>query len=283
MTSIEPIKVLHMNMIMSNFDETVDHFTGLYGAKIMVLNPQMIGRPYRASEMVPSAVGSRDRIQAHFRIAGMMFSVQHPKVWALHTRPGHICHGLEHKVVDLAAARKAVAERGLRITSDNPTHFFTNPMQTFGIHFEYFDLDFPNDTPASYWRDEHPMGMTGFKGYTVAVGASDLKPAALFFEDFFSGKRLYEKERRAIAARAIGLQVADYVVELLAPTGDGVLRRHLERIGQGIYSVVFGVRDLDQAKRYMAGKGVTLVPGTVPDRLAVPAEANLGVVFEFQA
>jgi hypothetical protein len=60
---------------------------------------------------------------------------------------------------------------------------------------------------------------------------------------------VYDEARPAIGARAIGLQIADAVAEVLAPTGDGWLRNELMRTGQGILSNVFRVRDLDQARR----------------------------------
>jgi hypothetical protein len=41
------------------------------------------------------------------------------------------------------------------------------------------------------------------------------------------------------------------------------------------------VRDLDQARSYFRDRGVELEPGTAPDALAIPAEQNRGVIFEF--
>ena len=71
------------------------------------------------------------------------------------------------------------------------------------------------------------------------------------------------------------------VLELVAPDGDGPLQQHLQEHGEGIRSTVFGVHDLDHARTYFRERGIELVPGTAPDTLAIPAEQNRGVIFEF--
>jgi hypothetical protein len=44
---------------------------------------------------------------------------------------------------------------------------------------------------------------------------------------------------------------------------------------------VFRVRDIGRARRYFAERGIDLVPGDTPNSLALPAERNLGLIFEF--
>jgi hypothetical protein len=109
----------------------------------------------------------------------------------------------------------------------------------------------------------------------------DIDAASAFFQSFVSARPVYEEARPAVAARAIGLAVSDEVVELIAPTGEGPLQRHLHRYGDGIRSTNFGCRDIAQVRRYFAERGVELVAGDAPDSLAVPAEANLGAIFTF--
>jgi len=77
--------------------------------------------------------------------------------------------------------------------------------------------------------------------------------------------------------------LADTVVELISPTGSGVIDRHLRRWGDGIRSVVFGVQDLDAAAAHFAGHGVELAPGDQTDTLAILPADNRGVMMEFAA
>jgi Glyoxalase/Bleomycin resistance protein/Dioxygenase superfamily len=111
----------------------------------------------------------------------------------------------------------------------------------------------------------------------------DIEAASAFLQSFLGGEPLYEAERPDIAARAIGLQVSDSVIELLTPTADGALAHHLYRYGDGIRSTVFGVTDVDQARLYFAERGLPTVSGGAPGSIAVTAEANLGLMFEFVA
>lgn len=133
--------------------------------------------------------------------------------------------------------------------------------------------------PVEYWRDHHPIGLCGLKAYTMMV--SDIDVGSCFIQSFLNGEMVYEEARPAIAGRAAGLQVSDAVVELLMPTGDGWLRREFDRIGQGMLSIVFRVRDLRQARRYFEERDVELIAGAGPDRFAVAPSANRGALFEF--
>ena len=56
----------------------------------------------------------------------------------------------------------------------------------------------------------------GLKGYTVAV--SDIDAASNFLRTFLAAEVLYQAPREAVAARAVGFQVADAVVELITPS-----------------------------------------------------------------
>ena len=122
-------------------------------------------------------------------------------------------------------------------------------------------------------------GVDGLKGYSVAV--HDIDAASAFYQSFVSARPIYEQDRPGVMARAIGLQVSDEVVELITPTGDGPLQRHLHRYGDGIRSTNFGCRDIGRLRRYFAERGVAPVEGDAPGSLAVPAEANLGAIFQF--
>ncbi|TAL04553.1 MAG: hypothetical protein EPO08_01055 [Rhodospirillaceae bacterium] len=268
--SIRCTRVNHMNVALQNFDASVDHFRKLYGADFLLDIP------------------SREWHAGLVEMGRVIFELFVPHDFLLNFRYGPHYVGVEYQA-DMDKVREAVAAHGIRIVRDIGVAIHTHPADCFGVAFEFYgnyfhDNDWPllggqKMRPAAYWRDEHPLGLTGLKSYTVAV--SDIDAAKTFFQSFLSAEVVYEAPRAAIAARAVGLQVADAVVELITPVKDGTLQRHLHQFGDGIRSTVFGVRDIEQARRYFTERGVNLVPGGAPNTFAVPAEANLGVIFEF--
>jgi catechol 2,3-dioxygenase-like lactoylglutathione lyase family enzyme len=179
----------------------------------------------------------------------------------------------------------------MRVIRELGAAIHVHPAEAFGVSWEFFNRSFQSDPPPvgyveplkppEYWRDEHPLGYTGLKRYSVAV--SDLEAATKFFQDFLGGSVAYEEDRPAVAARAIGITLADTVAELISPIGPGTIERFLARYGDGIRSTVFGVRDLDRVKAHFAEHGVTVQPGDAPDAIAIAPEDNLGLLFEFSA
>ena len=164
-----------------------------------------------------------------------------------------------------------------------------HPADCHGVSLEFFDDSFHDndellDRPmqsAAYWRDEHPLGFTGLRGYTVAV--ADLASALGRLPGRPRARGALRERARRARGDGVGLRVGGAVLELVAPDGDGPLQQHLQDHGEGIRSTVFGVRDLDRARAYFAERGIELVPGTAPDTFAIPAEQNRGVIFEFAA
>lgn len=267
--SIRPVRVNHMNVVLESFEASVAHFERAFGAEFVVDIPQ------------------KEMHAWLFAMGGVIFEGFVPHEYLLNARYGPHYVGVEYQA-DMDEVRRAVADRGIRIVRDIGVALHTHPADCFGIAFEFYDGEFHTRhwdllggpiKPAEYWRDEHPLGLTGLKGYTVAV--SDLAAAASFLEGFLSAEPIREEARPAIAGRALTMQVADAAVELLAPTGEGPLAEHLVRHGEGIRSTLFGVRSIDQARRYLEERGIPAVAGALPGALAVPAEANLGVIFEF--
>jgi hypothetical protein len=134
--------------------------------------------------------------------------------------------------------------------------------------------------PPSSWRDEHPLGLTGLHGCTVAV--RDLAAARAHFEALLEHEVLYEVSRPTVAGTAVGLRVGDAVLELIGSNGDGPLHDHLLVHGEGIRSTVFEVLDLDRVRSHFRARDIDLVPGDVPDSLAIPPEHHLDVLVEFR-
>lgn len=272
-TTIWPVRVNHINVVVEDFDASVAYLKRVYDGEFLLDLP---GPAWHACLV---ATGQT------------IFELFEPAGYLLNARYGPHYVGIEYQA-DMEEARRAVVERGIRIVRDTPHAFHTHPADCFGIAFEFYDgafhdmewalLDGALMKPVSWWRDDHPLGLTGLAGYTIAV--RDGLAAQAFFESFV-GATLIDGggDRRAAGAHAIRMQVADSWVELLSPRGDGAILDHLHRYGEGIYSTVFGVRDADGVRGHLAGKAVTLVPGSAPGRLAAPADNALGVIIEFDA
>jgi hypothetical protein len=267
--SIRVRRYSHLNVVLEEYDASVKHLEDLFGAVFLLDLP---GPNWHACLM---------------EIGGAIFELFVPPHFMLNSRHGPHYLGIEYEV-DMREAREAVASHNIRIMRDIVEAIHTHPADGFGVDYEFYGGSFygPNfahlTTPcksAEYWRDEHPLGLTGIKGYTQTV--SDIAAGARFLQSLLQAEPLYEQDRAGLAARAVGLQVSDVVVELLTPTGDGPLRREMEQVGQGIRSTVFRTRDINQARQYFTDRGVALIAGTAPASFAVPPTANLGILFEF--
>jgi catechol 2,3-dioxygenase-like lactoylglutathione lyase family enzyme len=258
-----------MNMVLEDFDASIRHFQDIYGAEFLMDIP---GPEMRAGLL---------------EMGRVILEVFTPSAYLLGARYGAHYLGVEYQA-DMDVVRAAIAERSIRIVRDINVALHTHPTDTFGIAFEFYagtfhDRDWPlmkgPMKSAGYWRDEHPLGLTGQHGYTVAV--DDIDAASRFFQDFLGGVPVFDEPRKAIGAHAIGLKVADTLVELQTPTSDGELRRHHYRYGDGIRSTIFSVRNLESTKQYLQQQGLTLTSGSTDDAIAVTEDSNRGVRFEF--
>ncbi len=266
---IRALRVEHLNLVHDDYDATVEHYRRLYGGVVVF-----------------------DRLQPTWHaclvdVGGVLFEIFAPNEFFLHTRYGPHYLGVEYHVDDMAAVRETLAACGIRIARDLDVAVHAHPADCHGVSLEFFDDSFHEneellDRPmpaATYWRDEHPLGLTGLRGYTVAV--HDLANALADFRAVLDAEVRDEQRRDALGATGVGLLVGGAVLELVAPDGDGPLQQHLRAHGEGIRSTVFGVNDLDRARAYFTERGIDLVPGTAPDTFAIPAEMNRGVIFEF--
>lgn len=266
---VRTIRVNHVNLVLEDYDQVVDHFDRVFGGPIIL---DMPGDLWHANL---TDIG---------RVIVEFFA---PKDFFLHTRYGPHFIGIEYQVEDLAAARETCASRGIRVARELGQAFHSNPADCHGVSLEMYEGYFHDNNErlhaplrsAEWWRDEHPLGLDGLRAVTVAV--NDLAEGLEDFQAVFQNEVLYEEARPADGATAVGMQIADAVLELVAPDGDGPAQQYLLAHSEGIRSTVFGVRDLDQARGYFAERGLDLIPGSSPERWAIPPEQNLGVIFEF--
>jgi hypothetical protein len=267
--AIHPQRVNHMNAVLHDFDASVSHFTEFYGAEFMVDMPQ---KEFHAGLI---------------EMGQVIFELFVPWDFLVSARLGPHYVGLEWQA-DMEQVRAALAEHEVGTVRDIGLALHTDPADCFGVAHEFYAGEFhTRDWPLlggkiqlpEYWRDQHPLGLTGLKGYTHAV--AELDAASGFLQRFLGAEPVFEEARPAIGAQARGLRVADVTIEVLAPTGAGWLAQQLARQGEGILSTVFGVRDLAEARHYLTRHGMPTGEGTAPGYLAVPAEANRGIMFEF--
>ena len=179
--SITCLHVNHLNALVEDFDDSLAHFRDLYGAQFLLDKPE--------SEYCLIAIGT------------VIFELFVPQNFLLHARLGPNYNGLEYQVPDVGEARKALQSRGIRIVGDVEVAFYTHPADTFGVGFEFYHRNFHTDgipngylepiKPIDYWRDEHPLGCTGLKRYSLVVG--DVGAATKFFQDFMGATILYEE------------------------------------------------------------------------------------------
>lgn len=269
LSPIRTVRVNHINFVLEDYERVTAHLADVFGGRIILDMP-------------------KDAWHANLTDIGrVIFEVFAPHEFFLYTRYGPHFIGIEYQVEDLQAARDVCASRGIRVARELGAAFHSHPADCHGVSLELYEGYFHDSdalhTPmqsAQWWRDEHPLGLDGLRAVTVAV--RDLASAVEDFRAVFDSELLYEEARPAERGRAVGLKIADAVLELVAPDGDGPVQRHLLAHSEGIRSTVFGVRDLDQARTCLAERGVGLVPGSAPGRLAIPPEQNLGVIFEFE-
>jgi hypothetical protein len=266
---IRALDVQHVNVVHHDYDTVVEHYERVFGGVVVF-----------------------DRLQPTWHaclldVGGVLFEIFAPNEFFLHTRYGDHYLGIEFRVGDIGAVRETLAAHDVRIARDLDVAVHSHPADCHGVSLEFFDGDFHTDPElldvpmptASYWLDEHPLGLSGLHGCTVAV--REVASARARFGTLLDHEVVYEVARPHLNATATGLRVGGTVLELIAPDGDGPLLDHLVEHGEGIRSTVFEVRDLDRARRYFHEQAIDLVPGTAPESLAIPPEQHLGVLVEF--
>jgi len=266
--SVHCRRASHTNIVVEDLATSVKHLETVFGASFMLDLP------------------SDNWHACLIEVGGLVVELFEPKNFLLHGRIGPHYLGIEYEA-DMSEARAAIADHGIRIIRDIGQAVHTDPFDGFGVDYEFFDGTFygpdakhvkKHTQSKAYWED-HPIGYTGFIGYTHAV--TDIEAASVFLQSFLSARPMYEVVRSALNARAIGLQIADDVCELLGPLGDGALMQDMLKTGHGIRSTRYRVKSVAQTRSYFEGLGLRVIDGSVPGSIAVDPRDNLGVLFEF--
>ena len=280
---IELRRLTHINAIVDGYESALDHFTAVYDG---VFNFHAVDTP--------------DTRACLLTVGGVIFELFAPTdpnaqrgQGRLLARYGEHYIGAEFQVPDVAVARRKCERLGLRIINDLGNVLFTHPSDCHGISWELWDQDWheqlsPENVdessgwqpipPQTYWRDEHPLGLTGLVRISVAV--ENLSAAIDRFTEVVGAELAYEVDRLRPSATTAGLKVGDTIIELMAPTGRGGIRDYLDRYGERIRSTVFGVTDLRCAERFLSERRIALSEGDAPDTLAIAPEQNHGLRFE---
>jgi catechol 2,3-dioxygenase-like lactoylglutathione lyase family enzyme len=174
------------------------------------------------------------------------------------------CRGL---ALGLLERGVRVAVRGGGFSEELPDGEFdyviTHPKDTHGLVLEFLEdqeIHDPRDRPwwdDGFWRDRHPLGITGLSHCTVVVDA--LEEAATVFTQALGCEQVRDVDDAEHDARREFYAIGNTVVELAAPTNDrSTMARHLAEHGPILYSFTFTVRDLESVERHARANGLDL-------------------------
>lgn len=258
-------EVDHINQLVGSADLAVEHYERVLGVAVEEVFRQRTG-PYdnfivKVGTMTLEVFAPVD--------PGFSFGKQH-------ARFGNCWQGCLWRVPDLVGAVDTCRARGIPVVDVNLERgwAFTDPRAT------YFSIQLEDKDDWDKSTTSNGAGITGLHGFTAAV--ADGPAAVIFFRDLLSGVEVrYEEDRPALGARAVGLGLAGYELELQWPTGDGVVASFLDRYRQRIRTATWTVASIDRLAARLAGEGITLRDGDRDGTVAIAPEDNLGVAMQF--
>jgi catechol 2,3-dioxygenase-like lactoylglutathione lyase family enzyme len=119
----------------------------------------------------------------------------------------------------------------------------------------------------------HPNGARAVTG--VAVAVRDLEEAVRLYSTLFGAEAGHRDESAELAAKRATFDTRGFTIDLLAPSGDGPVRRALERDGEGPFEVTVEVADPEAAVEALAHAGIE-AEGRREGTLRVPSGAAFG-------
>jgi methylmalonyl-CoA/ethylmalonyl-CoA epimerase len=96
----------------------------------------------------------------------------------------------------------------------------------------------------------------------VGLAVHDLDAAIAFYENTFGMRVVHEETNEEQGVREAMLAVGDSgsCIQLLAPlTADSTIAKFLDRSGEGIQQVAYGVDDIDSASAELRARGLRLL------------------------
>ncbi|HEX5911854.1 MAG TPA: VOC family protein [Rubrobacter sp.] len=114
---------------------------------------------------------------------------------------------------------------------------------------------------------------------SVAVAVKDLQEAVRLYSVLFDVEPFRRDEVTDLTATRASFDVRGFTIDLLSPTGNGPVRKSLERDGEGPFEVKIEVEDLLRAR--LALSGVEFTENAAQGELRPPTEASLGARLGF--
>lgn len=279
MPTVPPLaitKLVHVNQVVGDLEAANAFYRDVFGAQIYAQN-------YDADQ---------HRDMSLFVIGDTCIELYAPRDeqsllgrWLARYGPG--LHSFEWQVPDLEEAKAILERHGVRVPLHRPEAFlFTHPADCHGMLLEICPLEMRGDpriepgwSPA-WWREEHPLGVTGLDAVGVAV--RDLEAAVAFVSALTGAEAAYEEIREPANAAVVGFPVADHVLELVAPKGEnGPVAEYLQHSGQRVRSVDLHVSDLERARAHLEACGLAVGEGDRPGSLCIDGPVNFGARWQF--
>jgi len=95
----------------------------------------------------------------------------------------------------------------------------------------------------------------------IVIAVNNVDNASKFFEDIFGIKFIYEWILHDEKIRIKSAKLLDTQLQFMEPTSDdSVVKKFLDRHGEGLNHIAFRVRGLDNLINKLRDKGVKLIP-----------------------
>jgi catechol 2,3-dioxygenase-like lactoylglutathione lyase family enzyme len=132
----------------------------------------------------------------------------------------------------------------------------------------------------NFWRDEHPLGIIP-RAWHITMAVSDLEKGKNQYINLLGGKLLHEEENPASNTRSafIGVGTTTVIEVATSASADSLLAQDLEKNGDIIHSVTWGVKDVKKAADFLKSNGVGVDEKTADTFLMNPDDTFGAVMY----